>query len=73
MRENGIETRPIVSGNIIKNEMIKFFNINNKKSTFPNAEFLDKNGFFVGNSHRNLKREITHLRKTISNFIKKSY
>lgn len=73
LRENGIETRPIVSGNIIKNEMIKFFNINNKKSTFPNAEFLDKNGFFVGNSHRNLKREITHLRKTISNFIKKSY
>lgn len=73
LKHNNIETRPIVSGNIINNDMIKFFNINNKKKVFPNAEFLDKNGFFVGNSHKNLKKEIYHLKKTISNFTKKSF
>ena len=63
----------VIFNRLINNDMIKFFNINNKKKVFPNAEFLDKNGFFVGNSHKNLKKEIFHLRKTISNFTKKSF
>lgn len=70
LNKNGIETRPIVSGNILKNEMIKYFKVTKYNETdFKNAEFIDQNGFFVGNSHKNLEKEINYLKKLIDKFI----
>ena len=73
LKRKGIETRPIVSGNIKNSEMIKYFKISNSyKTKFNNSEIVDKNGFFVGNSHKNLKMEITYLKKCIDNFVSKT-
>ena len=36
--------------------------------TLNNAELLDKNGFFVGNSHVCLNDEITYLYNLIKDF-----
>lgn len=57
----GVECRPIVSGNFAKNEVIKYFNyeISGKLS---NAEYLDDNGFFVGNHQIDLKDKVKMLR-----------
>jgi CDP-4-dehydro-6-deoxyglucose reductase, E1 len=49
----GFETRPIVSGNFVKNEVIKFFDYT-KHGKLKNAEYLDVNGLFIGNHHYNL-------------------
>ena len=38
------------------------YKIYNKLS---NADYLNKNGFFVGNSHKNLKYELKKLRKIL--------
>lgn len=45
-----IESRPIVAGNFVRNEVCKYFNyeINGK---LKNADWLDANGLFVGNQH----------------------
>ena len=46
----GFEIRPIVSGNFLKNEVVKFFKYSISGSV-PNAEYLDKMGVFIGNHH----------------------
>jgi CDP-4-dehydro-6-deoxyglucose reductase, E1 len=46
----GFELRPIVTGNFLKNEVIKFFDYE-VHGVLKNAEYLDKNGLFIGNHH----------------------
>ncbi len=62
-----IEYRPIVTGNFIKNKVMKFFDYE-VFSKLQNADKLDKFGFFVGNSHEDLKSEITYLYKILNEF-----
>ena len=70
MKNNKIECRPIVSGNMTTNPMIKFaeYKIPFKlKST----QYVDKNGFMIGNRSRKIiKSEIKILLK-FKNFLKK--
>ena len=46
----GFELRPIVTGNFLKNDVIKFFDYE-VHGDLKNAEYLDKNGLFIGNHH----------------------
>ncbi len=63
----GIETRPVVVGNFMKNPVIKYFKyINNKNYT--NSDYVDKHGFYVGNYPKNLKTQIDFLYKILHNF-----
>jgi CDP-6-deoxy-D-xylo-4-hexulose-3-dehydrase len=49
----GVETRPIVAGNFINNPACKFMNYRTNGS-LKNAEYVDANGFFIGNDARDL-------------------
>lgn len=62
---NNIDSRPVVTGDFTKNSVLKYFDYSTH-GNLSNAKNLDKKGFFVGNSHQNLKKEIEHL-KTILN------
>ena len=65
-----IETRPIVSGNFLKNPVEKYY----KYSVYgelKNIKDVDENGFFVGNSHKDLKPQIQKLYEVLDNFHKK--
>ena len=46
----GFEIRPIVSGNFLKNEVVKYFKYS-IAGPIPNAEYIDKMGVFIGNHH----------------------
>ena len=63
---NKIDSRPIVTGNFTKNDVMRFFDYEIHK-TLENADNLDFNGFFIGNSHVDLKNEIHYLHKTLNN------
>ena len=63
--ENNIDSRPIVTGNFTRNDVMKFFDYKIHK-TLENADNLHFNGFFIGNSHEDLKNEIHHLYKTLN-------
>lgn len=65
---NNIDTRPIVTGNFTKNEVLKFFNYE-IFGNLINADTAENKGFFVGNSQNNLKEEINHLYKILKDFI----
>ena len=65
LQENDIDCRPIVTGNFTRNEVMKYFDYEVHQE-LKNADYLHENGFFVGNSQINLKKEITILYKIIS-------
>ena len=52
----GIDTRPLISGNFAKQPAIKLYKLN-IKSNLKNANFIDKNSFFIGlhNTKTNIK------------------
>ncbi|MGQ4005587.1 DegT/DnrJ/EryC1/StrS family aminotransferase [Francisellaceae bacterium CB300] len=60
LQENGIECRPIVTGNFTRNDVLKYFDytIHNK---LKNADYLHDNGLFVGNSQVFLEEEVLYL------------
>ena len=68
LEKAGIETRPIVSGNFLKNKVLKFFDYE-VSGDLSNSEFLDRNGFFVGNHHYDLTSELKHLKNTLNKFL----
>lgn len=61
-----IDSRPIVTGNFTKNEVLKFFDFE-KHNCLPNADLLHYKGFFVGNSQENLSKELIYLKGVLNN------
>ncbi|MFB5187664.1 DegT/DnrJ/EryC1/StrS family aminotransferase [Yersinia intermedia] len=62
----GIECRPIVTGNFLKNkEVLRFFDYE-VSGDIPNAEYIDEYGLFVGNHQVDLNEELYFLKKIIS-------
>ena len=55
--ENGIESRPIVAGNFMKNPVIKYLDyIDN--NNYEVSNYIHENGLFIGNDVRDLKDNI---------------
>lgn len=65
LEENHIDCRPIVTGDFTKNEVLKYFDCE-IFGEMKNAQYLDKNGFFVGNHQIDLTDEIKHLHKVLN-------
>jgi len=63
LNENGVETRPIVAGNFLRNPVIK--HINYIAGDCTNADTLHDKGFFIGNDIRDLERNLIEVKKII--------
>lgn len=66
--ENSIECRPIVSGNFVKNEVLKYFDYR-VVGNLTNAETVDTSGLFLGNHHYDISAQINHAAQVIKNLI----
>ncbi|TEW50702.1 DegT/DnrJ/EryC1/StrS family aminotransferase [Psychromonas algicola] len=65
LTENGIECRPIVTGNFLKNkEVLEYFDYE-VSGTLEAAEYLDVHGLFVGNHQNDIEKEIKQLAKIL--------
>lgn len=61
LTDNGIECRPIVTGNFLKNkEVLKYFDYE-VSGTVEAAEYIENNGLFVGNHQNDIESEIELL------------
>ncbi|WP_420552509.1 DegT/DnrJ/EryC1/StrS family aminotransferase [Tenacibaculum aiptasiae] len=58
--DNGIECRPIVTGDFTQNEVMKYFDYE-IHGELRNAKYLHENGLFVGNQQVLIKEEIQYL------------
>jgi len=63
----GIECRPIVTGNFLKNKsVLKYFDYEVSGSVEA-AEYIEENGLFVGNQQVPLEDELRYLASVIGN------
>ena len=70
LHNKNIEVRPIVSGNFLDKEVLKYYKISSDQKPLINSKFVDKNGFFVGNHHYDIKDKIDYLFDSIKNYFK---
>ena len=68
LKENKIDCRPIVTGNFVKNKVMKYFDYEVHQE-LTNANYLHDNGFFVGNSQVCLKNELNFLLSVLNDAI----
>ena len=61
----GVETRPIVAGNFVNNPACKFIN-HRTSGSLENAEYVDANGFFIGNDSRDLTDPLSLVKSVIT-------
>ena len=65
----GVETRPIISGNFLKQPSIRKYKLN-KKSNFKNSDIVNNHGFFIGLptsaiSDKNIKKLVGAFEKSL--------
>ena len=65
LTENGVETRPIVAGNFMRNPVMKYLDYIDNKN-YEHADQIHNNGFFVGNNTSDLKENIDLVHQIIS-------
>ena len=58
----GFEIRPIVTGNFVRNEVIKFFDYDVHEN-LANADYLHENGLFIGNNSIDIRKNLDNLTK----------
>ena len=58
----GFECRPIVAGNFVKNKVIDYFSYE-VHGELKNADYIDRNGLFIGNQHSPITEAIDQLAK----------
>jgi len=63
LKKAGIEHRIITGGNILRHDVIKYFDCSVTKSS--NADIAHDNGFFVGNHPVDMREQIDILHKTL--------
>jgi CDP-6-deoxy-D-xylo-4-hexulose-3-dehydrase len=66
---HGIETRPIVAGNFTVNPVMKHLK-HTPLESFPNAELLHTEGFFIGNHHLDFTSELKKVFEVFESFTK---
>ena len=60
LNKEGFECRPIVAGNFAKSDVVKYFEAE-FHDELKNANWIDKNGLFIGNHHMNMKEAMECL------------
>ena len=57
----GIESRPLASGNFMKQPVLKEFDYIDYFMSYPNSDDIDNNGFWVGNHAIDIKDNIEQM------------
>lgn len=57
LNANGIETRPILSGNFLNQPSSKLYKLNKNRLKFKISEQIEKRGFFIGLPTTSLSKE----------------
>lgn len=63
--KRGIESRPIITGNLLRQPFLKSFS---EPDGFPNADFIHSNGFYIGNNQFVDKRRLDYLKIVLDDF-----
>ena len=70
LEKAGIETRPVMAGNILEQPVSKIFKFR-KNSKLKNSQYIMRHSFLIGNHHRIKEPEREFIANTIIDFINK--
>ena len=70
LEKKGIQTRPIFSGNILKQPLMKKRKFRVHKDATKNSEYVMKNGILIGCHHGLKNSEVNYMLNTINKFLK---
>lgn len=70
-RRRQIEVRPIVAGNFVRNEVVRWFN-HEVHGPLKNADFIHTNGFFIGNHHYALDGAFALVRDALNELTRRA-
>lgn len=65
LRENGVETRPLCSGNLLRQPFLNQYKIDRSSG----VDFLHDHGFFIGNNHLITDEEFHKLSALLSEYL----
>ena len=66
LESEGIETRPILTGNFLNQPSIKLFGLNNKKLKFKGAQSIEDLGFLIGLHTKKInQRELSLIKNSL--------
>ena len=68
LKQNSIECRPIVAGNFMRNPVIDRLN-HICEDSYPVADDIHDNGFFLGNDNRNLAENLIDVKELLESLI----
>jgi len=68
LSNEGIEVRPIVTGNFVRNPVVDLMNYD-VYGELTNADKIHENGFFFGNHHYPIEEELHKISKIIKSYI----
>ncbi|HLB41640.1 MAG TPA: DegT/DnrJ/EryC1/StrS family aminotransferase [Gammaproteobacteria bacterium] len=68
LQKANIEVRPVISGNFLRNEVVKYLSYR-VVGTHDNSEYVHEKGFFVGNHHFDIRKFLDHLKETVNELI----
>ena len=72
IEKSGLETRPIVCGNILNQPAIKLFELNKKKTYLKNCQEIEERGFYIGlNSKKSSLEKLKKISEILNNSINK--
>ena len=66
--KEGVETRPIISGNFLNQPAAKLFKLNEKNKKFPESQKVENLGFFIGLHTTEIKKD--HLNRLVKSLLK---
>lgn len=66
LESKGIESRPVVSGNLLLHPFLKEYKIEDKKSGQYNIDTVHSNGLYIGNNHFVDKKRMSLLEETLN-------
>ena len=68
LSDNGVETRPLCSGNLLRQPFLQNDPKIPSPERFPIAEALHNNGFFIGNNHMITEEDWVKLETLLENY-----
>ena len=71
LEKNNIQTRPVFTGNILRQPGFKHIKHNNLRKDFPVADFVMKNSFLIGCNHGLKQKHLDKIKQTFRKFLDK--
>lgn len=71
LEKNNIQTRPVFTGNVLRQPAFRKAALPNSENDFPEADNIMRNGFLIGCHHGLMDKHIDYLKQVFGKFLNK--